>query len=94
MASAMLVAALALNAPAMLLSAEKMEFDAPARAPALRLLSPAATLSARLRLERLRAAAEAAERRWLEPPPPVFPAPAQEPDDAGLDDTDLDAFLP
>ena len=45
LAAAMLVAALALNAPAMLRSAEKLPFDAPSRAFALRALSPAARLS-------------------------------------------------
>lgn len=96
LAAAMLVAALALNAPAMLRSAEKLPFDAPSRAFALRALSPAARLSAALRLDRLRAAAEAAERRWLEPPPPVLPEPASAPeeDDGSFeDDDDLDEFL-
>lgn len=94
LAATMLVAALALNAPAMLRSAEKLDFAAPERAPALRALTPAAKLSSRLRLDRLRAAAEAAERRWLEPPPPAFPEPpAPELDDSELDDDDLDAFL-
>ena len=94
LAATMLVAALALNAPAMLRSAEKLDFAAPERAPALRALTPAAKFSSRLRLDRLRAAAEAAERRWLEPPPPAFPEPpAPELDDSELDDDDLDAFL-
>ena len=92
LAATMLVAALALNAPAMRRSAGKMPFDAPARGPALRALAPAAAFSARLRLDRLRGAAETAERRWLEPPLPVFPDPAPDPDDSETDD-DLDDFL-
>ena len=40
LAATMLVAALALNAPAMLRSAEKLDFAAPERAPALRALTP------------------------------------------------------
>ena len=93
LAATMLVAALALNAPAMLRSAEKLPFDAPSRAFALRALSPAVRLSAALRLDRLRAAAEAAERRWLEPPAPVLPAAPDVPGDDEEDDDDLDEFL-
>lgn len=88
-AATALAAALALNAPAMLRSAEKLPFDAPARAPALRALAPAAEVSAMLRLDRLRSAIEAAERRWLEPPPPAFPTP----DSDETPDDDLDDFL-
>ena len=90
-AATALAAALALNAPAMLRSAGKLPFDSPTRAPALRALAPAADISAKLRLDRLRAALEAAERRLLEPPPPAFPEPA---DDETTDpDDNLDDFL-
>lgn len=86
-----LVAALALNAAAMLRSADKLPFDAPLRGVAIRALTPAADFSARLRLNQLRAPLEAAELRWLEPPLPAFPEPA--PEDSDLDDDDLDDFL-
>jgi len=92
MAATALVAALALNATAMLRSAGTMEPGA-SRDVAESALRPAASLSARLRLDRLRAAAEAAERRFLEPPPPVFPEPAIEFEDDETDDADLDEFL-
>ena len=90
LAAAALAATLLLDAPAMLRSAGIME-PGTARDVAETALRPAASLSAALRADRLRAAAESLERRFLEPPPPVLPdAPAVSGDD---EDDDLDKFL-
>lgn len=92
MATVLLAATLLLDAPAMLRSAGTMEPGTP-RNLAETSLRPAAALSAALRADRLRAAAESLERRFLEPPPPVLPAsPAALGDDEDDDDA-LDQFL-
>lgn len=64
--AAFLVAAVVLNAPAMLRSTENLPFDAAVRRPAIAVLNPIARLSHALRLDALRAAAEALERKYLE----------------------------
>ncbi len=88
-----LVFLLLLNAPAMLHSVDLLPFDAPSRAPAIRLLTPIAKTSSAIRADLLRSSTKALEKRFLEPPPPAIPthdAPAQSEDD---DDDDLDQFL-
>lgn len=92
LAAVALAATLLLDAPAMLRSAEIMEPGA-SRDFAETALRPAARVSTALRADRLRAAAESLERRFLEPPAPVLPdAPAAPADDED-DDDDLDQFL-
>lgn len=95
LAAVALAATLLLDAPAMLRSAGTLEPGTP-RDLAEASLRPAASLSAALRADRLRAAAESLERRFLEPPPPVLPAaPGALGDEADEeeDDDDLDQFL-
>ena len=92
LAAVALAATLLLDAPAMLRSAGTLEPGTP-RDLAEASLRPAASLSAALRADRLRAAAESLERRFLEPPPPVLPAASDSPVDDDDDDDDLDKFL-
>ena len=92
LAAVALAATLLLDAPAMLRSAGTLEPGTP-RDLAEASLRPAASLSAALRADRLRAAAESLERRFLEPPPPVLPAAPVLPVDDEDDDVDLDKFL-
>lgn len=91
LAAVALAATLLLDAPAMLRSAEIME-PGPSRNFAKTALRPAARASAALRADRLRAAAESLERRFLEPPAPVLPDAPSSSDDED-DDDDLDRFL-
>ena len=92
LAAVALAATLLLDAPAMLRSAGTME-PGTSRDIAEASLRPVAGLSAALRADRLRAAAESLERRFLEPPPPVLPAAPDIPVDDDDDDDDLDKFL-
>ncbi len=93
LAIAALAAMLLLNAPAMLKSADLLPFESPARAPALRLLPPAAKVSSTLRADRLRSAAQSLERRFLEPARPAIPESAAPSDVDEDDDSALDDFL-
>ena len=92
LAAVALAATLLLDAPAMLRGAGTME-PGTARDLVETVLRPVAGLSAALRADRLRAAAESLERRFLEPPPPVLPDAPAVPDDDEDDDDDLDKFL-
>ena len=92
LAAVALVATLLLDAPAMLRGAGLME-PGTSRDIAETSLRPVASLSASLRADRLRAAAESLERRFLEPPPPSLPAAPDLPGDDEDDDDDLDKFL-
>lgn len=66
MAGIFFLVMLLLNAPAMLDSAEKMQFDAPARKPAIAILKPIANISHSLFLDKVRTGAQSLERKYLE----------------------------